>query len=686
MTEPLQPPQRSVTSLVCLLAGAVTLLFSAGRAEARIVRIDVKHRDSPAYAGKSFGTGGVYEILTGIAYGELDPRDPLNAIINDLKLAPQNARGSVEYSATFTLVLPLDPAKASGVLIYEVPNRGNSPLNFWTFADDLGAGHALLSSGWQGDLEPQPKLETITVPVARNADGSPITGPVLARLSDLPGGTITASLTAGYAGLRYQRPATLDTGKALLTRQASDDGQVVPIPSTDWAFADCTKTPFPGEPDPTKVCLKGGFDPGLLYQVVYRAKDPLVLGIGLAATRDIVSFFRYSEKDDSDNANPLARHIRYAVAFGTSQSGNFVKTFLHLGFNQDEAKRTVWEGANPNIAGRQTPLNFRFAIPGGAAGLYEPGSEGVLWWSDYHDEARHRPAAGLLDRCHATHTCPKIIETFGASEFWGLRMSPGLVGTRADTDIPLPPEVRRYYFPGVTHGGGRGGFEIPTVSGGPCTLPANTNSVTEPMRALRRALFDWVVRDLPPPESRYPRVDHGDLVPPTRSAMGFPVIPGAPLPDNMINPFWDYDFGPDFRYNDLSGAIGLQPPLIRTTIPMLVPRTDADGNEASGIPTVLQQAPLGSYLGWNVTAAGYRKGRGCGFTGGFIPFARTKAERLASGDPRQSLEERYGTHAAYVAKVRVATQRLVEQRFLLVDDAARIVREAEASNILRETK
>jgi hypothetical protein len=206
------------------------------------------------------------------------------------------------------------------------------------------------------------------------------------------------------------------------------------------------------------------------------------------------------------------------------------------------------------------------------------------------------------------------------------------------------------------------------------------------MRALRQALIDWVVRDLPPPESRYPRLDHGDLAPPTRGAMGFPVIPGAPLPDNMINPFWDYDFGPDFRYNDLSGTIGLQPPLIRTTIPMLVPRTDADGNEASGIPTVLQQAPLGSYLGWNVTAAGYHKGRRCGFTGGFIPFARTKAERLASGDPRLSLEERYGTHAAYVAKVRAAAQRLVEQRFLLADDAARIVREAEASNILRETK
>ena len=220
------------------------------------------------------------------------------------------------------------------------------------------------------------------------------------------------------------------------------------------------QTPFPGDPDPTRICLKGGFDPDHLYQVVYTAKDPLVLGIGLAATRDLVSFLRYSEKDDDGAPNPVAGLVKRAIGFGTSQSGNFIKTFIHLGFNQDESKRIVWDGANPNIAARQNPLNFRFAIPGGAAGLFEPGSEGVLWWGPYRDDVRGRPTASLLDRCRATGTCPKIMETFGASEFWGLRMSPGIVGTAAKTDIPLPRNVRRYYFPGVTHGGGRGGFQI----------------------------------------------------------------------------------------------------------------------------------------------------------------------------------------------------------------------------------
>jgi hypothetical protein len=663
------------------LVYAVVASLLAVPCGARVVRVTVEKRESPAYAPD-------YERLTGRFFGELDPAAAGNAIINDIALAPRNSRGRVEYSATFTLLRPKDPAKASGVLWYEVPNRGNSPLNPRPAADALASGHILLSSGWQGDIAPQTGLETVTVPVARNADGSSITGPVLARLSDLPAGATTAALTGGYAGLRYQFPATLDTAKALLTKQASDDGELIPIAPQDWSFANCERVPFPGEPDPSRVCLKGGFEAGMLYQLTYTAKDPLVLGIGLAATRDIVSFFRHAAKDDDGAPNPIAGLVKYAIGFGTSQSGNFIKTFLHLGFNRDEAGHIVWDGANPNIAARQNPINFRFAIPGGAANLYEPGSEGVLWWSPYRDELRGRPAASLLDRCRATKTCPKIIETFGSSEFWGLRMSPGLVGTKADADIPLPPEVRRYYFPGVTHGGGRGGFQLiaPGSAGRGCALPGNPNSMAEGLRALRLALTDWVVKNTPPPASSYPTVAAGQLVRPTHDAMGFPAIPGAPLPDNLINAMPDYDLGSTFRYNDLSGAIAKQPPSIRQMIPLLVPKTDADGNEVGGVASPLEQAPLGTYLGWNVTASGYRKGRGCGFSGGFLPFALTKAERIAAADPRPSLEERYGTHENYVSKVREAAERLVRQRLLLQDDADRIVREADASAVLRKAR
>jgi len=133
-------------------------------------------------------------------------------------------------------------------------------------------------------------------------------------------------------------------------------------------------------------------------------------------------------------------------------------------------------------------MNIRFAAPGGAAGIDEPGSEGVLWWGDYDDAARGRGKGGLLDRCHASHTCPKVFDLFGSSEFWGLRMSPDLVGTDAKADIPLPETVRRYYFPGVTHGGGKGGFAVDGDHAaqsitGQCTLADNPNR--RPIRCAR---------------------------------------------------------------------------------------------------------------------------------------------------------------------------------------------------------
>ena len=655
---------------------------------ARVTKVAIEDRQSAAYEGKTFGKAGAYERLSGHIYGELDPRSPLNAIITDLRFAPRNARGMVEYSATFTLWKPLDMAKSSGVLLYDVVNRGNRMLLQTFQRGDPGdgflfaQGHVILASGWQGDVNPRSGVETLEAPAARNLDGSSITGPVLARFSNLPAGTKSVALPG--ASRKGFANASLDTSKAMLTRRASDESAVVPIRAGDFSFADCSRTPFPGTPDPEKLCLKDGFDPAYLYELTYTAKDPLVLGIGLAATRDINSFFRYGEKDDAGAANPVAHSITHTVAQGTSQSGNFVKTMIHLGFNQDEQKRIVWNGANDHIAGRQTPIDFRFAIPGGAADLYEPGSEPALWWSEYSDSARGRPPATMLARCSVSKTCPKIFETFGASEFWGLRMSPDLVGTKADIDIPLPANVRRYYFPGTTHGGGRGGFDVPTrAGGGRCELPDNPNPESDTMRAVLVDLVAWVTGNTAPPESHYPRLGTGELVPPDTRSMGFPAIPGRPLPDHLLNPFYDYDFGPEFQYNDMTGVISRQPPAIRRVIPSLVPKVDRDGNELGGVPSVLFQNPLGTYLGWNVTTGGYLKGRGCGFSGGFIPFAATRAEREQSGDPRRSLEERYASHDAYVAAVKAAAERAVRERFLLRDDADRLVAEAAAGNVGR---
>ncbi|MBV8732168.1 MAG: hypothetical protein JO336_20360 [Acidobacteriia bacterium] len=659
-------------------------------AEARITRIVIERRESPAYRGQSFGEIGRYEWLRGHAYGELDPKNPLNAIITDLEFAARNARGMVEYSATFTLANPVDLAKASGVFFYDVANRGRIPLaassaDAGALADLFKRGYIVLSSGWQGDVIAREGIESIAVPVARNPDGSSVTGAVLVRLNDMPPNTHTLPLMRGLGGqFAAPSPASLDTAKAILTRRASEGSAVVPVRGADWAFADCSKVPFPGTPDPAKVCLKNGFDPAFLYELVYTAKDPQVLGIGYAATRDLNAFFRHAAHDDTGTANPIDQKISFAIARGSSQSGNFLRSFIHLGFNQDESGAIVWDGVNPNIAVRQLAMNFRFASVGGGAELYEPGSDGILWWSDYKDEARRRPEGGLLDRCRVSGTCPKIFETFGSYEFWGLRASPDLVGTSADRDIPLPPNVRRYYFPGVTHGGGRGGFSAtPPAAPGACELPANPNPSSDTMRALTVALVDWVVKNVAPPPSQYPRLDRGDLVRPTQAALASPVIPGVPLPDGILNPLYDYELGASFRYYDVSGVISVQPPIIKQVLPSLVPRVDADGNEIVGVASVLHQAALGTYLGWNVTAKGYFKGRECGLNGGFVPFAKTKSERLAAGDSRLSLEERYGTHDGYVAVVKHAAERLARDRFLLPEDAERLIAKAQASDVLR---
>ncbi|HKH93168.1 MAG TPA: alpha/beta hydrolase domain-containing protein [Gemmatimonadaceae bacterium] len=708
-------------ALRALSLALVLLLAGARDASARIVRIEILSRGT-AYEGRAFGAVGQYERIIGRAYGEIDPRDRRNALINDILLAPRNARGMVEYIATFTLLRPLDPSKGNGVLLHDMVNRGNKLLlpTFnrvcamaapGTACDFEGAGdgflfrqgYTILWSGWQGDIAPvagpagRHVLETVRVPVARNADGSPITGPIVVRWSDLAAGTSTLSLrgTGFYSvnalALGAYVPTTLDTREARLETRARETMEGVAegvraIPSEDWAWGDCARTPFPGMRDSTKICLRTAANPALVYQLVYTARDPLVLMLGYAAFRDVGSFFRYEARDADGNANPIAGAIRTVIATGQSQSGNSQKTFIHYGFNEDDSGqrgRVVWDGANPHIAARQSPVNFRFALPGAAAQLYQPGSEAVVWWERYTDSLRGRPAAGMLDRCRATGTCPKVFETIGSAEFWGLRESLNFVGT-SGRDVPLPANVRRYYFPSTTHGGGNGAFtRTPPRSRSVCVLPDNPAPEAEHERALLGVLVAWVRRGVEPPPSRYPRVADGTLVAPESVVARFPRVPraetGRVTPAGMLLPILDYDFGPAFDPNDMRGAI-ITPPRIRQVLPNLVPQIDEDGNELAGIKSPLVANPLGSYLGWNVTATGFARGQQCGFSGGFIPFATDQRERMANDDQRLSLTERYGSHAAYVDRVRQTAGQLVRERLLLAEDAERMVSDATRSD------
>ena len=689
---------------------AALLLAYLPATEARVTKIVL---DPSADSDPVLSDGAPFPIkrITGRAFGELDPRDPRNAIIQDIRLAPRNKRGRVEYQATFQLILPSDPAKLSGLMWHDVPNRGGRVT---IVAAERNAGDVGLSSGWQGDnsggtSQASEGREVVVVPVAKNADGSSIAGKVLGRIVNRSGPG-SAPILVQSSPLPY-RPASLDTKKSTLTAHSHEatDGNVTVhsvIASRDWAWARCDAAhPFPGTPDATQICLRKGFDEKLLYQVVFTAKDPYVLGIGFAAFRDVASFFRYAEKDDAGTTNPVSGRIKWVIGRGVSQSGNYLRQFIHLGFNQDEAKRQVYEGAWPIIAGRRIALNFRWAQPDGVLELYQAGSEGPQWWSPWEDKVRGLPARGILDRCTRTNTCPKIIEHFGSAEVWALKLTPEWVGTDAKEDLPLADNVRRYYIPSTTHGGGVGGFNTslpgvglppigpacPGNNWGNAIFPANPVPHTQTVNAIRQHFRNWVMNGTPPPASVWPTIASGTLVDASKEALGFPDIPAITaisknLPSELIAPVLDYDWGPGFDYNDTSGVPSRQPPPIKGVIRMLAPRVDADGNELGGVPVVLRDAPLGTYLGWNITAGGARpfhEGQICDYAGAMIPFAKTKAERDAAGDPRPSLEERYQDHAGYVAAVRTAAAKAVAAGFLLQEDADLLIKQADASAVLK---
>ncbi len=711
----LERPTRAAALAACLAGMAVA-------AQARVTHIVVDEVKPLAPAG---GQTRAYEQIAGRAFGVLDPRDPQNAIIQDIGLG-KDPDGLTRYSASFVITKPVDMSQASGLMWHDVPNRGR-PLVIGVAERDFG--DVGLASAWQGDNAGATVNKAsmtvggnhfVALPIARNTDGSTITGQVFGRIINRSG-LGSQPLIVQSNPLPYQ-PASLDTTLATLVTRTGETMEGVAIgeavvPASDWSWARCSAAdPFPGIPDPTQICVKGGFDASKLYMVSFKAKDPIVLGMGFAAWRDVGQFFKTAAADDAGTANPVAGRISHSIARGNSQSGNFLRGWLHLGFNQAEDGRQVHDGMWPIIAGRRIALNFRWAQPDGVLELYQAGSEGPQWWAKFPDQVRGLPPAGILDRCEASKTCPKVIEHFGAAEIWALKLSPEWVGTGAKNDIPVPNNVRRYYVASSTHGGGAGGFNtslpgvgLPT-SGPSCpgnnfgtaVLPANPVPHLQIRNALLVHFRNWVMQGTLPPDSVYPTLNGKkgdgkkttgkntpDLVEANKAAMGFPTIPGlrATAPEaGFIMPVLDYDWGPDFNFTDASGVPSNAPPPVKQVIKMLVPRVDADGNEVGGVPNVLTDAPLGTYLGWNITADGSRpfhKDQICNYVGGMVPFAKTKDERLAIGDPRLSLEERYGSHAGYVTAVAKAAANAVARGFLLQTDADALVAEADASEVLK---
>ena len=704
------------------LGAAIAALFIGfgSASDARVTRIVI---DTPTPIASAPSADGVaYQTIIGRAFGTLDPKDPHNALITDLESAPMSASGNVPYTyvATFTITAPVDLSQASGVVWHDVPNRGGKVA----LTSDLKGVHDIeLDSAWQGDNAGQGQNALATI-VPANADSlSPITptsndwvkvpvlkgvtGTILGRIVNRSG-TAPAPLNVMGNPIPYFPNDVSDTSSDTLTVHSHEtvNGVITeeaPVPRGNWKYCGGGdyNSPAPVTKLPVSICMKApGFDPTKLYQLVYTVKDPYVLGTGTAAFRDVMSFFRYSTKDDSGTPNPLAGIVKKAIIRGVSQSGNFTRHFIFLGMNEDEQGRIVHDGAWPLIAGRRVANDSRWGQPDGVLELYQMGSEGPQWWHTFPDQVRDLPPGGILDRCNKTNTCPKIIETFGGSEVFALKMTTSWVGTDPKNDIPLPPNVRRYYLPSSTHGGGSGAMDehpdlspkgipasCPGNNYGRATMPTSPVPSTQLVNRMKAAMRDWLLNGIDPPPSKWPQV-HGPknertLVEPSMSAMGFPHgVPGIPdsifAPENFVFPIFDYDWGPQFDEYNATGVPTNEPPPIKHVIKMLVPAVDSDGNELGGVPTVLRDAPLGTYLGWNITAGPsdpsydgrpFHAGQVCNYVGGWVPFAITPADRQA-GDPRPSLQERYGDHQGYVNAVIKAANNAACQGYLLAGQQA----------------
>ena len=390
---------------------------------------------------RAFGNVGAYERLLGRASGELNPADPANTIVQDLSLAPRNARGMVDYTTDFEVLKPVDMARGNRILFYEINNRGRklsigsfnegvtgsgADRNALTSAGDgwlMRAGYTMIWSGWEMDVNPGMSRILMAPVIAHNHDGSPITGIVRSemitliatpsmpiglsqQIQDFPPESYDSFPTAGLDN----RSAFADGFLPTLTVRAREQDPREPIPNSEWSFATCEAGKAP-VPDERHVCYSAGFKPGRLYELIYRAKDPTVEGLGFAATRDLATFLRNSEKDDASTANPVYRPDNLAIAEGSAQSGRMIRSFIALGFNQDEMGRRVFDGAYPHIGGGLMPLNLRFGQPDRAWGeqtdhLY-PAYDFPFTYAHQTDPLTQR-SQGVLDSCLATDTCPRI--------------------------------------------------------------------------------------------------------------------------------------------------------------------------------------------------------------------------------------------------------------------------------------
>ena len=636
-----------------------------GTVHARITEINVQ-RVEPFASSASFGDVGAYERVRGVAKGELDPADPRNKGIANLDKVPRNARGRVEYEVEWFMLRPANPALGNHKILFEVTNRGRKFLmnrimdaptqaagavNDPKTKDDAGnalffrQGWTMVWSGWDPDAPKSNHGMTMKSPV--------VPGVNRVIRDELVSGT--RSPQRATFRLTYEA-ATTEPGKSKLTMRRKEKDVAVEIPSGGWAFVNSREiTLLPAGTKPA---------PGTLYELHYPAKDPKVLGIGFAATRDLVSFLRYEASDNEFQRNPADRGIEKVIATGIAQSGRYLRDFVHQGFNQDEGGHKVFDGALAHISGiGGVFLNAEFGQPARINTQHEDHHypENAFPFSAARTTDPLSKKTGSLLRGDGFD--PLWIEVNTATEYWQQGASLLTTDPLGQRDVALPANARVFMVAGTQHGG-RAGLK---ADFGPCMNPRNPHSPAPALRALLVALDQWVSKGVPPPASRVPRISDGTML--RADKIGFPRGSGLAVADfvNTIAVFGDW----------------VHPKETPSPYRALVSKVGADGNEVAGVRLPDIAVPLATYTGWNLYKAPFTENELCDGNGSYSPLASNRQERLSKGDSRLSLEESYGNHGNYVKKVEAAAAALVKDRLLLAEDAAHYVKTAKSESIAR---
>ena len=511
----------------------------------------------------------------------------------------------------------------------------------------LEQGFTLLWVGWQHDVPPRDGLLRVHAPVATNA-GEPIEG--LVR-SDIFVAEEVYSHSLGDRGHIAYPVADPADPRNMLTVRDGMSGERQTISREEWRFAR-----LDGDrvvEDSTSVYLAGGFEPGRIYDVVYVAENPPLAGLGLAAIRDAISMLKYDSAEEMDIASGA---IDRAIAFGSSQSGRLLRTYLHDGFNGDEHGRRVFDGVIPHIAGAaRGSFNVRFAQPSRAPGGAFDYPNRLFPFADTEQSDPITGTTGGLLANIGPETLPRVFHTNSSTEYW--RSVAALAHTTPDgrQDLPLPDNSRVYHFSGTQHGPA----PFPSSSGDGGHM-RNPNDYDWFLRSLLSRMDRWITDDLPPPPSRYATLDEGTLV--SYEELRFPDVPGVEVLDE-VSILRALDFGPELASR---GIITREPPGLGPAYPFLVPQVDESGNEIGGLRSPDIAVPLGTYTGW-------LSGNPVSGAGVYAPFARTRAERESSGDPRPSIEERYGGQAQYLESVEEAARSLVGDGYLRSEDLPEIL-------------